>query len=186
MIQAAVVDRQEVMALAIEFLVRLYDEDVWSADDALAATCALAERFQPDTIVGYTTIDSRSHVPTFQSAVYPRLPTWPFSKLHDIPIARPYIGTCAQAVCERRPIICGDVATEASFDPTWCATCAEFGLRSVQSAPVFGMDGRPLGTFVAACHQPAHSFDRDMTGFGVHAVRIILQKQSNPASPPAQ
>jgi hypothetical protein len=183
MIQTAVLDRQEVMAEAVEFLVHLIDEDVWSSDDALAATCILAERFQPGTIVGYTTIDSRSHVPTFQTAVYPRLPTWPFSKLHDILVARPYIGTCAQAICEGRPIICSDVATETGFDPTWCATCAEFGLRSVQSAPVFRFDGRPLGTFVAACRQPAHSFDREMTGFGVYAVRTILQKRS---SPPAQ
>ena len=180
MTQTAVLDRQEAMAWAIEFLVHLIDEVVWSSDDALAATCALAERFQPDAIVGYTTIDSRRHVPTFQTAVYPRLPTWPFSKLHDIPIARPYIGTCAQAICEGRPIICNDVAIETGFDPTWCSTCAEFGLRSVQSAPIFSFDGRPLGTFVAAYHQPAHSFDRDMTGFGVYAVRTILQKRSSP------
>src|SRR5262245_14772407 len=102
MIQMVVLDRQEAMAWAIEFLVHLIDEDVWTSDEALAATCILAERFQPDTILGYTIIDSRSHVPTFQSAVYPRLPTWPFSKLHDIPVAWPYIGTCAQAICEGR------------------------------------------------------------------------------------
>jgi GAF domain len=180
MTRTAVLDRQETMSEAIEFVVSLLDEVVGSSDDALAATCALAERFQPDAIVGYTTIDSRSPVPTFQTAVYPRLPTWPFSKLHDIPIARPYIGTCAQAICEQRPIICNDVAIETGFDPTWCATCAEFGLHSVQSAPIFGFDGRPLGTFVAAYHQSAHSFDRDMTGFGVYAVRTILQKRSSP------
>jgi hypothetical protein len=180
MTQTAVLDKQEAMAGAIEFLVHLLDEVVWSSDDALAETCALAERFQPDAIVGYTTVDSSSDVPTFQTSVYPRLPTWPFSKLHDIPIARPYIGTCAQAICEGRPIVCIDVATEAGFDPTWRATCAEFGLRSVQSAPVFSFNGRPLGTFVAAYHQPAHAFDRDMTGFGVYAVRTILQKRSSP------
>jgi hypothetical protein len=40
--------------------------------------------FERNTIVGYTTIDSRGHVATFQTAVYPRLPT--FSKVHDVPI----------------------------------------------------------------------------------------------------
>ena len=45
--------------------------------------------FERNTIVGYTTIDSRGHVATFQTAVYPRLATWPFSNLHDVPIARP-------------------------------------------------------------------------------------------------
>ena len=62
MIQTVVLDRQEVMAEAVEFLVHLIDEDVWSSDDALAATCILAERFQPGTIVGYTTIDRKSVV----------------------------------------------------------------------------------------------------------------------------
>jgi GAF domain-containing protein len=182
MTQAAPLDKIETLALAIEFLVHLTDEDMRSPDHALVAACALAERFDPNVAVGYTTIGCGSHMLTFQTAVYPRLPTWPFSKLHDIPITRPYFGTCAQAVCEGRPIICSDVATETDFDPTWCATCAEFGLRSVQSAPVFGFDGRPLGTFVTASHQSAYSFDRDMTGFGVYAVRTILQTRSNPIS----
>src|SRR6478752_3717648 len=80
------------------------------------------------------------------AAVCPRLPTWPVSKLHDIPVTRPYAGTCAKAICERRTIACSDITTETSFDSTWRDACTEFGLRSVQSAPAFGFDGRPLGT----------------------------------------
>ena len=135
--------------------------------------CALAELFERNTIVGYTTIDGRGRVPTFQTAVYPRLPTWPFSKAHGVPIRRPYVGTCAQAICERRIITCSNIATETGFDPGWRAACTEFRLRSVQSAPVFGFDGRPLGTFVTASHRPRHPFDHDMTGFGVYALRIF-------------
>ena len=93
-------DKVEAMAQAIEFLVHFSDKDVWSPEDEMAAVCALAERFDADAIVGYTTINSRSHVATFQTAAYPRLPTWPFSKLHDVPVTRPYAGTCAQAICE--------------------------------------------------------------------------------------
>jgi hypothetical protein len=66
--------------------------------------------FERNTIVGYTTIDSRGHVATFQTAVYPRLPT--FSKVHDVPIKRPYVGTCAQAICEGRTITCSNIATD--------------------------------------------------------------------------
>ena len=102
--QSAVLDRIETVACAIEFLVHLIDEDMRSPDEALDAACALAEQFEPNAIVGYTTIDSRRHVATFQTAVYPRLPTWPFSKVHDVPIRRPYVGTCAQAICEGRTI----------------------------------------------------------------------------------
>ena len=177
MIQSAMPDKIETVACAIEFLVHLMDNDVRSADGALDAACALAELFERKTIVGYTTIDGRGRVPTFQMAVYPRLPTWPFSKVHGVPIRRPYVGTCAQAICERRTITCSNIATETGFDPGWRAACTEFRLRSVQSAPVFGFDGRPLGTFVTASHRPRHPFDHDMTGFGVYALRTILQKQ---------
>jgi hypothetical protein len=161
MTQSTALDKVESMARAIEFLVHFSDKDVWSPEDELAAVCAFAERFDADAIVGYTTIDSRSHVATFQTAVYPRLPTWPFSKLHDVPVTRPYAGTCAKAICERRTITCSDITTETSFDSTWRDACTEFGLRSVQSAPAFGFDGRPLGTFVTACGQSRHSFDHD-------------------------
>jgi len=175
MTQAAVLDRIETVACAIEFLVHLIDTDVWSADAALDAACALAELFEHNTVVGYTTIDSHGPVATFETAAYPRLPTWPFSKLRGVPVKRPYVGTCAQAICEGR-IIASNISTETSFDPAWRAACKEFGLRSVQSAPVFGFDGRPLATFVTASRRSRHRFDRDMTGFGVYALRTIFEK----------
>jgi hypothetical protein len=176
MTQAAVLDKMETVACAIEFLVHLIDQDLRSPDDALDAACALAELFERNTVVGYTTIASHRRVATFQTAVYPRLPTWPFSKVHDVPIKPPFVGTCAQAICEGRTITC-NIATETGFDANWRAACTEFGFRSVQSAPVFGFDGRPLGTFVTASRRSRHSFDHDMTGFGVYALRTILQKQ---------
>ena len=179
MTQAAVLDKMEAVACAIEFLVNLIDRDLPSPDHALDAACALAELFEPNTIVGYTTIDSHGRVPTFQTALYPRLPTWPFSKIHGVPIKRPYVGTCAQAICEGKPIT-SNIATETRFDPSWRAACREFGLRSVQSAPVFGFDGRPLGTFVTASRRSRHRFDHDMTGFGVYALRTILEPVDGP------
>jgi hypothetical protein len=48
----------------------------------------------------------------------------------------------------------------------------------VQSAPVFSLNGKALGTFVVAFSQPRASFDLEMTGFGMYAMRIILQKPS--------
>jgi hypothetical protein len=176
MTQSASRDKIEAVAQAIELFAELKDVAARS-DDALVAAWVLAELFEPNTIVGYTTIDDRRPVATFQTAVYPRLPSWPFSKAHDVPITRPYVGTCAQAICEGKTITCSNIMTETSFDPSWRAACSEFGLRSVQSAPVFGFDGHPLGTFVTASRRLRHSFDHDMTGFGVYALRTILQKQ---------
>jgi hypothetical protein len=157
MTQSETLDEKKTVACAIEFLVHLMDKDVSSRDDEMVAACALAELFEPNAIAGYTTIDSRSRVATFQTAVYPRLPTWPFSKVHGVPIKRPYVGTCAQAICEGRTITCSNITTEKGFDPSWRAACTELGLRSVQSAPVFGFDGRPLGTFVTASRRLLHS-----------------------------
>jgi hypothetical protein len=177
MTRSVVPDKIETVACAIEFLVHLMDEDVSSPDDGMVAACALAELFDPNAIAGYTTIGSRGGVRTFDTAVYPRLPTWPYSKVQGVPITRPYVGTCAQAICEGRTVSCSNIAAEAGFDPNWRAACREFGLRSVQSAPVFAFDGSPLGTFVTASRRSRHSFNQDMTGFGVYALRTILQKQ---------
>src|SRR5262245_5834832 len=181
MTQPASLHKIEAVARAIELFADLKDVAARS-DDALVAACALAELFEPNTIVGYTTIDNRRPVATFQTAVYPRLPSWPFSKAHEVPITRPYAGTCAQAISEGRIATCSNIATEINFKPTWRAACMQFGLRSVQSAPVFGFDGRPLGTFVMGSHQSRRFFNRYMTGFGVYALRTILQKQLQPAS----
>src|SRR5262245_11868695 len=125
MTQSASLHKIEAVARAIELLADLKDVAPRS-DDALVAACALAELLEPNTIVGYTTIDNRRPVATFQTAVYPRLPSWPFSKAHDVPITRPYVGTCAQAICEGRIITCSNIATEINFNPTWRAACMQW------------------------------------------------------------
>lgn len=60
----------------------------------------------------------------------------------DVPSTRPYAGACAQAVCEQKTITCSNIAAISGFDPSWRAACAEFGLRSIQCAPVLGFNGR--------------------------------------------
>src|SRR5262249_46146655 len=145
-------------------------------DEALAALSALAEQFQSGAIVGGTLIDSSSG--TFDRVVYPSLLASPFSTLRHVPIRSPIFGTCAKAVRERKIISCSDTATEASFDLSWRSLYLDLGIHSVQSAPIFSFEGRPLGTFVVALAQPHASFDMDMTGFGICAMRTILQRPS--------
>jgi GAF domain len=168
-------ERAELVAQALVFLVRLTGEDV-PLDEALNALSALAEQFQSGAIVGGTLIDSSSA--TFDRVVYPSLLASPFSTLRHVPISSPIFGTCAKAVRERKTISCSDTATEAAFDVSWRSLYLGLGIHSVQSAPVFSFNGRPLGTFVVALRQPHASFDREMTGFGVYAMRTILQKPS--------
>jgi GAF domain-containing protein len=166
-------ERAELVARALVFLVRLTDADV-PLDEALNALSALAEQFQSGAIVGGTLIDSSSA--TFERVVYPSLLASPFSTLRHIPISSPTFGTCAKAVREGKTISCSDTATDACFDVGWRSLYLGLGIHSVQSAPVFSFNGRPLGTFVVALRQPHASFDMEMTGLGVYAMRTILQK----------
>ena len=144
---------------SLQFLLDLHDLNV-PPDMAISSLCALAEQFQPGTTVGCSIIDRRSA--SFDRAA--RLPASLVSKLRHSPISQPYIGTCAQAVCEGRIVTCPDVATETGFDAGWRGLYLGLGIHSVQSVPVFGFDGKPLGTFVMASKQPQASFDAEMTG----------------------
>jgi GAF domain-containing protein len=81
-------------------------------------------------------------------------------------------------VCEGRLVVCPDVATDTRFDAGWRRLYLGLGIQSVQSAPIFSFNGKALGTFVVAFRQPRASFDMDMVGFGVYAMRTILQKPS--------
>ena len=156
-------ERAELVAQALVFLVRVTDEDV-PLDEALNALSALAEQFQSGAIVGGTLIDSSSA--TFDRVVYPSLLASPFSTLRHVP----------RAVREGKTISCSDTATDACFDVSWRSLYLGLGIHSVQSAPVFSFNGRPLGTFVVALRQPGASFDTEMTSFGVYAMRTMLQK----------
>jgi GAF domain-containing protein len=162
---------------ALQFLLDLHDLNV-PPDVAIGSLCALAEQFQPGATVGGSIIDSRS-ASSFDRAVFPSLPASLVSTLRHSPISPPYIGTCAQAVCEKRIVTCPDVATETGFDAAWRGLYLGLGIHSVQSAPVFSFDGKPLGTFVIASKQPHASFDTEMTGFGVYGMQTILLKTSD-------
>jgi GAF domain len=159
---------------ALEFLLGLHDADA-GRDELIDTLCRLAEELQAGAIAGGTVIDGPSA--TFDRCLFPSLPASSFSTLSHSPVARPYIGTCAQAVCENRVVVCQDVATDTRFDADWRRLYLSFGLHSVQSAPVFGCNRKALGTFVMALRQPDASFDAEVTGFGVYAMRTILQNR---------
>ena len=167
-------ERTNLSTRALAFLLDLQDFDA-SQDESIGTLCVLAEELQPGAIVGGAIIDGRSA--TFDRALFPSLPASFVSTLRHSPIAPPYIGTCAQALCEDRLVVCPDVATDTRFDAGWRRLYLDFGLRSVQSAPVFGCNGKPLGTFVMALREPWASFDPEVTGFGAYAMRTILQNR---------
>jgi hypothetical protein len=83
---------------ALEFLVNLNDSDA-SEEESMGILCVLAEELQSGATAGATIIYGCSA--TFDKVVFPSLPSSCFDTLHNR-IAPPYVGTCAQAVCEER------------------------------------------------------------------------------------
>ena len=174
-------ERTNLSTRALKFLLDLHDADACQ-EESIGTLCLLAEELQFGAIAGGTIIDGRGA--TFERVVFPSLQPSSFSTLSHSPVAPPYIGTCAQALCEDRIVVCPDVATDTRFDAGWRRLYLDFGLRSVQSAPVFGCNGKPLGTFVMALREPGASFDPEVTGFGAYAMWTILQNRQAGASPP--
>ena len=131
----------------------------------------------PQRIVGGAIIDGASA--TFDRAVFPNLPDSFVSRLPPSPITPPYVGTCAQAVCEGKRVTCPNLSTETRFDARWRRVYLDLGIQSVQSAPVFSFNGKALGTFVVAFNEPkaSSSFDVELMAFGAHGMRIILQNR---------
>ena len=168
-------ERTSLSTRALEFLLDLHDADA-DPGELIGTLCRLAEELQSGAAAGGTIIDGRGA--TFERVVFPSLPASTFSTFSNSQIAPPYIGTCAQALCEDRIVVCPDVASDTRFDADWRRLYLGFGLHSVQSAPVFGCNGKALGTFVMALRQPGASFDMEITGFGVYGMRTILQKPS--------
>lgn len=166
-------ERTNLSTRALEFLFELKDSDA-SQEESIGTLCVLAEEVQSGAIVGGTIIDGRAA--TFDKAVFPSLPASFVGTLRHSPIAPPYIGTCAQAVWEQRIVVCPDVAADTLFDAGWRRLYQSLGIQSVQSAPIFSFNGKALGTFVVTFKRPGASFDTEITGFGVYAMRTILQK----------
>ena len=77
----------------------------------------------------------------------------------------------------KKPYSCSDTATEAGFDASWRSLYLGLGIHSVQSAPVFQLQ-RETSSYLRRGAPGSHMlpFDREMTGFGVYAMRTILQK----------
>ena len=84
---------------ALQFLIDLPDLDA-PQEELIRTFCVLAAETQPGAIVGGAIVDGASA--TFDRAVFPSLPDSFVSRLPPSPITPPYVGTCAQAVCERK------------------------------------------------------------------------------------
>jgi len=132
-------ERINLSTRALDFLLHLQDFDL-SQDESIGTLCVLAEELQPGAVVGGAIIDGRSA--TFDRALFPSLPASTVGTLSHSPIAPPYIGTCAQAVCEGRLVVCPDVATDTRFDAGWRRLISALASNRCNPLPYSASTGR--------------------------------------------
>jgi hypothetical protein len=92
-----------------------------------------------------------------KEAIFPSLPAVFQDSIAYIPLAVPYTGTCAQAICTGTSVISNDILADTHFDKKWRDLCLRCGIKALQSTPIRKGEGAPEGTFVIAYKQPASS-----------------------------
>ena len=144
--------------------------------DALRKLCAHVEALAPGAAAGLTLINGgHSHI---ERALFPSLPDGFSSALTDVPLEPSGFGSCVKAIATGDTITCSDVECDRVFDSRWRHVCLEYGLRAVQSRPVY-VDGEARGTFVLAYRdpKPEDEWDAALMKFAADAARQTLSKQ---------
>ena len=83
----------------------------------------------------------------FYMCVAPSLPAAYREALQNAPIPPPYIGPCGIAVDQGVEVVVTDIATDERSSQEWRDLALSFGLRTCYSVPIFGGDGKVLGSF---------------------------------------
>lgn len=152
-------------------------QDRPSLIDILAGYCRLAEQRLPDAIAGYTLADPTGMF--IKQATFPSLPRSFQGAIKAVPLAIPYTGTCAQAICTGIAVTSDDIAVETRFDAGWRRLCLDSGIQSLRSEPI-GADPTE-GAFVIGFKHVTKPEDWDdalMTEFAELAARAIKRHKS--------
>jgi hypothetical protein len=149
--------------------------------DAIASLCDRVDRLARGCRTGICIANPERT--ELERAIFPNLPTSFQSSIKDIPIGPPYFGSCTAAMDGDVIITCHDMASEARFDERFVATCVQHGIFSLQSRPVHGRDGKPIGTFVMTFAEPrvATDFNVAVMNFAAEAVSALLQRELDTA-----
>jgi GAF domain-containing protein len=146
--------------------------------DTLATYCKLAEQRIPGAIAGYTPADPTGML--IKQAVFPNLPRSFQGAIKAIPLAIPYTGTCAQAICTGIAVASDDITVDARFDTGWRRLCLDNGIKSLRSKPI-RVDPCE-GTFVIGFKHATTPDDWDdalMTEFADLAAEAIKRHKSH-------
>ncbi|MCS7047335.1 MAG: response regulator [Gemmataceae bacterium] len=140
----------------------------------LTAVVALIERELPDSIGSVLLLDEKRRRLLIGAA--PRLPESYNQAIDGIEIG-PAVGSCGTAAFTGQRVIAQDIET----DPLWAPyrhLARAAGLRSCWSEPVFGADGRVLGTFAIYYRQPHMPTEAEIEVLttAAHLTSIIVER----------
>jgi GAF domain-containing protein len=143
----------------------------------LMQLCQHVEALAPGSAAGMT-LTNREHT-HIERALFPSLPASFSLALTDVPLEPSGFGSCVKAIASGQTITCPDIHTDKVFDARWRQVCLDYGLKSIQSRPVY-VDGKARGTFVLAYKQPRPESDWDVAlmKFGADAATDTLTKSS--------
>lgn len=145
----------------------------------LGKLCAHVEALAPGSAAGLTLIDDdHTHI---QRAIFPSLPDGFAMALTGVPLLPPAFGSCVKAIAMGQTITCPDIHADQNFDEQWRQVCLDYGLRAIQSRPVF-VNQKARGTFVLAYRlpKPEGEWDAVLMTFAADAASDTL---SHPAMP---
>jgi hypothetical protein len=150
----------------------------------LSAICKLVEAEDTEAVAGITVLDAEGG--GFERAVFPALTPDFSAAIITVKVRAPFTGSCVKAAVTRETITVPDIAATAEFDPVLTKLCLDSGLKSLQSMPIVGDDGRSLGTFVIGYREicAPSRFDLELAGFGARLTGVVLDKsQRLPLAP---
>src|ERR1044072_8027509 len=105
----------------------------------LTKLCRHVEALAPGSAAGMTLTDKRhTHI---ERALFPSLPENFSLALTDVPLEPSGFGSCVKAIACGQTIPCPDIQSDIVFDTRWRKVCLDYGLKSIQSRPVY-VDGK--------------------------------------------
>ena len=141
----------------------------------LIKLCRHVETLAPGSAAGMTLADrGHNHI---ERAFFPSLPESFSLALTDVPLEPSGFGSCVKAIACGQTITCPDIQADVVFDPQWRKVCLDYGLKSIQSRPVY-VDGKARGTFVLAYRNPRaeSEWDGALMTFAADAATKALSK----------
>ena len=142
----------------------------------LVRLCQRVEALAARSVAGMTLTDKdQTHI---ERALFPTLPDAFSLALTDVPLIPSSFGPCVKAIACGQTITCADIERDGVFDPQWRKVCLDYGLKSVQSRPVY-VRGTARGTFVLAFKElrPETDWDIALMTFAADAETRALSNQ---------